>query len=155
MLGTLSKKQCERVLLTGLIGRVGSHAGGKVYIVPLTYVFDNGALYAHSKEGMKVMMMRKNPNVCFQVDQVDDLTNWRSVVLWGTFEELKTPAAQDKALKLLTDRFEAYNTSESVKPVFHTSEKLPLTEKKPVIFRIAIGEMTGRFEKSTSENSFS
>ncbi|MBL0740488.1 pyridoxamine 5'-phosphate oxidase family protein [Chryseolinea lacunae] len=152
MLGTLSKKQCERVLLAGLIGRVGCHAGGKVYIVPLTYVFDGGMIYAHSKEGLKVTMMRKNPNVCFQVDQVDNMTNWRSVVLWGTFEEVKTPAAQDKVLKLLVDRFEAFHTSESVKPVFHTAEHQPLKEKKPVIFRIVVDEMTGRFEKNTSEN---
>jgi nitroimidazol reductase NimA-like FMN-containing flavoprotein (pyridoxamine 5'-phosphate oxidase superfamily) len=151
MLGSLTKNQCERVLLSDLVGRLGCHASGKMYIVPLSYVFEKGYVYAHAKEGLKITMMRKNPNVCFQVDQIDDMAHWRSVVLWGKFEEITTPAAQDKTLKLLTDRFRVYNTSESVKPVFHTTDQEPLKEKKPVLFRIAVEEMTGRFENTESK----
>ena len=151
MLDSLTKNQSERVLLSELVGRVGCHASGKMYIVPLSYVFEKGYLYAHAKDGLKIKMMRKNPNVCFQVDQIDDMAHWRSVVVWGKFEEITTPAAQDKTLKLLADRFGVYNTSESVKPVFQTKDQEPLKEKKPVLFRIAVEEMSGRFENTASK----
>ncbi|SHG72004.1 hypothetical protein SAMN04488109_1546 [Chryseolinea serpens] len=151
MLGSLTKNQCERVLLSELIGRIACSASGKMYIVPLSYVFEKGYVYAHAKEGLKITMMRKNPNVCFQVDEIDDMAHWRSVVIRGKFEEITTPAAQDKTVKLLADRFRVYNTSESVKPVFHTTDQEPLKEKKPVLFRIAVEEMTGRFENTESK----
>jgi uncharacterized protein len=32
-------------------------------------------------------MMRRNPEVCFEVDRVEDLVNWDSVIGWGTYEE--------------------------------------------------------------------
>lgn len=150
MLGSLTKNQCERILLSELVGRIGCYASGKMYIVPLTYVFEKGYLYAHAKEGLKITMMRKNPNVCVQVDQIDDMAHWRSVVVWGKFEEITTAADQDKTAKLLADRFSIYNTSESVKPVFDTSGQEPLKQKKPVLFRIAVEEMTGRFENTAS-----
>ncbi|HEX6891750.1 MAG TPA: pyridoxamine 5'-phosphate oxidase family protein [Chryseolinea sp.] len=147
MIGPLTKSQCERILLGSIIGRIGCHTAGKTYVVPLTYVFDNGYIYAHSREGLKVKMMRKNAKVCFQVDQIDNMTSWRSVIVWGEFEELKTGADQDKARKILTNGLEAFHLSESVKPDIGTLEINPHKEKKPVFYRISVDEMSGRFEK--------
>lgn len=147
MIGSLTKNQCERILLGSMIGRIGCYSAGKTYVVPITYVFDNGYIYARSKEGMKVKMMRKNAQVCFQVDQIDSMTNWRSVILWGKFEELKSPAQQEKAVRIFVNGIEAFHTSESVKPDIGTLENSPHKEKKPVFYRISIDEITGRFEK--------
>ena len=58
------------------------------------------AIYAHSAEGLKIRMMRANPNVRFQVDQRENLANWRSVWSWGVYEELHGKEAGD-ALQLL------------------------------------------------------
>jgi len=32
-------------------------------------------------------MLRKKPQVCIEVDQIDDLTNWRSVIAWDGSED--------------------------------------------------------------------
>jgi nitroimidazol reductase NimA-like FMN-containing flavoprotein (pyridoxamine 5'-phosphate oxidase superfamily) len=69
------------------VGRLGCSTDGKMYIVPVTFVYDGTYIYAHSKEGLKIKMMRNNPSVCFEVDIIDNLTNWRSVILWGEYEE--------------------------------------------------------------------
>lgn len=45
-------------------------------------------------EGQKLHMMRANPFVCFEVEDIDDLANWHSVIAWGVFEEL---ACEDEA----------------------------------------------------------
>jgi len=92
-------------------------------------------------------MMRKNPEVCFQVDQIDNMANWRSVILWGKFQELKNNSEQEKALKILTNGLQAFPTSDSVKPAKSKLDMNPNKEKKPVIYRISIEEISGRFEK--------
>ena len=147
MIGTLTKGQCKRILIAGMVGRIGCHSSGKTYVIPITYVFDGGYIYAHSKEGLKVNMMRQNTDVCFQVDDIDNLSNWRSVIVWGKFEELKTNEEQEPALEILVNGLQAFHTGDSVKPPKNTGEMTPHREKKPVIYRISIDEMSGRYEK--------
>jgi nitroimidazol reductase NimA-like FMN-containing flavoprotein (pyridoxamine 5'-phosphate oxidase superfamily) len=149
MIGSMTKDQIEHVLTRGLIGRIGCYADNKIYIVPVTYVFNGEYIYAHSREGMKVQMMRKNPNVCFEVDSIETMTNWRCVVGWGKFYELENEAELTKALKILNDRLMPYLLSETTKPqgVTHSSDRVE-KERKPVVYRISVTEMTGRYEKN-------
>jgi nitroimidazol reductase NimA-like FMN-containing flavoprotein (pyridoxamine 5'-phosphate oxidase superfamily) len=115
MLGELTKEQSLQVLQSEVVGRVGCYANGKVYIVPVTYVFDGKFIYAHSKEGLKIELMRKNPSVCFQVDCIENMAHWRSVIVWGEYKELKGNN-HDLAIKILKDRLSPLLLSESVKP---------------------------------------
>ena len=57
-------------------------------------------IYGHTKDGLKIQMMRNNPNVCFEIDWMKDMNNWKSVIAYGTFEELKGDDA-NKGLKIL------------------------------------------------------
>lgn len=149
MLGTLSKTQIDQVLDSQVIGRIGCYADGKVLVVPITYAFDGECIYAHSKEGMKIKMMRKNPKVCFEVDVMDNMANWRSVILWGEYEELKGRASQEKGMKILTDRLMPLIASETLRPDEHHSMRPQMVEKeqKAIVYRIKIKERTGRYEK--------
>lgn len=148
MLGKLTEAQIDQVLHAQFVGRIGCSNGDKVYVVPVTYVFDSGYIYVHSKEGMKVQMMRKNPKVCFQVDAVDNMTNWRSAIVWGEYEELKTEKEQKAGMNLMIDRLAPFIMSETVRPSHH-SQAPEVVEKgfKAVAYRIRITDKTGRFEK--------
>lgn len=33
-------------------------------------------------------MMRENPQVWFEVDDIKTMTNWQSVIAWGRFKEI-------------------------------------------------------------------
>ena len=148
MLGTLSKSQIDNLLRSQLIGRIGCHADGKTYIVPVNYAAVGKYIYLHTTEGLKLDMMRKNPHVCFEVDEIESLANWRSVIAWGTFEELQNTTAQTKGIKILSDRLAPYITQ----PKFSAKQKSvpPLVVEKSIqtiIYRIKIKERTGRFEK--------
>jgi nitroimidazol reductase NimA-like FMN-containing flavoprotein (pyridoxamine 5'-phosphate oxidase superfamily) len=69
-------------LLNGnVIGRIGSYAHDRIYIVPVTYGYNDKYIYGHTIEGMKIIMMRSNPVVCFEVDQINDLNSWQSVII--------------------------------------------------------------------------
>lgn len=150
MLGKLSDAQIDQVLQAQSLGRVGCYADEKMYVVPVTYVYHDGFIYAHSKEGMKVKMMRKNPGVCFQVDVMENMTNWRSVILWGRYEELKSEKEQQAGMKIMMDRLEPFITSETVRASQSFSHPPEVVEKdfKAVAYRIRITEKTGRFEKT-------
>jgi pfkB family carbohydrate kinase len=42
------------------------------YVVPICYVYDGGCVYGHAVDGMKRHAMQTNPQVCFEVEPVDD-----------------------------------------------------------------------------------
>lgn len=141
MLGDLSGGEIERLLHENIIGRVGCHAFGRTYIVPITYLYDGTDVFGHSREGMKLHMMRENPHVCFEVDDMDDLANWRSVIAWGTFRELHGDEAQDAMARLVE-----YIEPKIDGPPGASAHPTTLTEPA-VIYRIRLEEKTGRFER--------
>jgi uncharacterized protein len=154
MIGKLNHEQIEHVLFREMVGRLGFRSAERVYIVPVAFAYQNGKIYAHSREGTKIKMMRKYPDVCFQVDSIDNLANWRSVILWGTFTELKDQVEQREAIQLIRDRLTPFITSESTTPTHlagapHFVEK----PKKTIVYRIDVKEESGKFEKLYIESS--
>lgn len=149
MLGELNQEQIEHILQAQVIGRIGIYADNKIYVVPVSYAYDGKSIYAHSKAGMKVQMMRKNPEVCFEVDVMQNMANWQSVIAWGTFEELKNPEEQQKGMKILIDRMMPLLTSETAQPSHGLAESHRADTKgfSAVVFKIHLKEKTGRFEK--------
>ncbi|MDQ2657698.1 MAG: pyridoxamine 5'-phosphate oxidase family protein, partial [Bacteroidota bacterium] len=126
MIDLLTDEQIDQVLNSQVVGRIGCHQNGKTYVVPVAYAFDGTDIYAHSRLGLKIKVMRTNPRVCFQVDVIDNLANWRSVLLHGDYEELTTTARQLKAYELLKSRLSPITTSDAAKPV----QNPPPGEKK-------------------------
>ncbi|MEB2777424.1 hypothetical protein SYJ56_19070 [Algoriphagus sp. D3-2-R+10] len=54
--------------------------------------------------------MRNNPRVCFQVDSIENMTNWRSVIAWGEFEEMKNEDEYEFGMKILKNRLAPFAT---------------------------------------------
>ncbi len=139
MIGKMNDNQIVNVLQSQVIGRLACYAGKKLYLVPITYAYKDGYLYCHSKAGLKVEIMRVNPEICFEVDEIESMHSWRSVILWGEYERLDSNKEQDHARQILIDRIAPLTTGETVVP--HIRQDLPES------FRIKIKEQTGRYEK--------
>ena len=149
MLGNLTNEQIESVLQNEVIGRIGCYADNRVFVVPITYAYAGGYIYGHSAEGMKIFMMRKNPEVCFEVDNMADMTHWQSVVLRGTYEEMKTPEEHMQAMKILMDRVSPLVVSETMRPAMRLPDPHPVNAGvKAIAYRIKIKEKTGKFENN-------
>ncbi len=150
MLGTLTNDQVDYILHSLVIGRIGCIQNDKMYIVPVSFAFKDGYIYTQSKEGMKINIMRQNPHVCFQADEIENMTNWRSVLIWGEFEELKSDPEQREGIKLLSDKLAPFITSETVRTNHQMGNPPHMVEKgmKTVVYRIKIQEKSGRFEKT-------
>ncbi len=139
----------DDILRENVMGRIACHDGHKSYIVPINYAYDGTSIIAHSAEGMKIEMMRKNPHVCFEVDQMKSFTEWESVIAWGEFHELTDEDEQLDAMEFYVDRMSHLYVSETALPHKMLERKVTnhsTGQIKTVIFRIAITEKTGRFE---------
>lgn len=152
MFKELNKTEIEELISGNFVGRLGCHADGKTYIVPISYAYDGDYIYARTFEGMKISMMRKNPNVCFQVDHSEDMADWKSAIVWGTFEELTDEEDRNKGLEILISRILPNISSETVR----LSPEWPFptddyTHIEGIVFRIKISEKTGRSEELDTE----
>ena len=148
MLGELNEMQIDNLLLSQAVVRIGLTDGKKPYITPVTYVFDGKNILGQTKEGLKLQILRKNPNVCFEVDRMSDMANWQSVIVSGTFQELKGKEA-DRARDYLFNHVLPLMTSSTIHPHQHgvTGKVEDSNRIKPVMYRIKIKEKSGRFEK--------
>jgi nitroimidazol reductase NimA-like FMN-containing flavoprotein (pyridoxamine 5'-phosphate oxidase superfamily) len=148
MIGILKDEEIEELLHRNIVGHLGCHDNELTYVVPISYAYDGKYIYCHTREGMKMQMMRKNPRICFQIEELENMSNWKSVVTQGYFEELKSDEERKTALRALLDRASPILASITT----HLGKEWPFSpddikEIKGIVFRIGIDNKTGRFEK--------
>jgi nitroimidazol reductase NimA-like FMN-containing flavoprotein (pyridoxamine 5'-phosphate oxidase superfamily) len=149
MLGELNENEIDDLLKDQSVGRVGCYADGAVYIVPINYVYEADYIYSHSARGMKIDMMEKNPEVCFQADDISDITNWKSVIAWGTFEKITEVTENEQVMQKLINRVMPLINTETGHPSHGIAESetdIGLT-KHLILYKIKLKKKSGRFEK--------
>ena len=152
MIGKLSSEEIENLLSKQCLGRIGCHDGDFVYVIPTSYAYDGNYIYCHSYEGKKIETMRKNPKVCLQADEMQDMSNWKSVIVWGKYEELNNEEERVNALKILLKRRLPILSSITT----HLGKTWPfvgdghngLKDIPGIVFRIVVEEKSGKFEKN-------
>ena len=144
--GPLTEEQIDQVLRSEAVGHIGCHADGKTYIVPIAYAYDGQHIYGHTGDGLKLRMLRANPAVCFEVDHIESLTNWQSVIAWGQFEELHGAEA-DRAVRLIAERIKPLVAGDEPPAADTAARHEALDEHRPVVYRITLTERTGRYDK--------
>ena len=150
MIGKLTSEEIENLLHQQFIGHLGCQDKDTVYVVPVSYAYDGGNIYCHSLEGQKVAMMRNNPKVCFQVDEMKDMANWKSVITWGNFEEIDDEMERRKALHILSARRLPISSSITT----HLGHTWPFMDEDAkgitgLFFRISLKEKSGKYESSS------
>jgi uncharacterized protein len=138
----LDRAESEAVLRRNCVGRIAYALHDQVDIEPVNYVFSEGWLWCRTSEGAKWHVLAENAYrwwpVAFEVDEVEGLFHWRSVVVKGGFQALDPPAdggdpaVWDEALERLRDLVpQAFTGADPV-------------ARRNRVFRIAVQEMTGR-----------
>lgn len=134
MIGVLSPDEIDALLRRHRVGRLAVAANDRPYVVPITYAYDGASIYAFSGPGRKIDVMREQPLVCFEVDEVTGPSEWRSVVAEGRYEELCDEPSRREALALLgiTNGVVARTLAAG---------------SRNVVFRVRLTECGGRFER--------
>ena len=138
----LDADEISAVLTRNHMGRIAYTFHDQVNIVPLHYIYDDGWIYGRTSPGEKLVTLEHHRWVAFEVDEVQGLYDWRSVVLHGGFYVL-SPGDEgwERALQLLRSAIQAMLAEDDPTP-FRT-----------VLFRISVQENTGREAVSQDDNS--
>jgi nitroimidazol reductase NimA-like FMN-containing flavoprotein (pyridoxamine 5'-phosphate oxidase superfamily) len=150
MLAELTQSEIEEVLANNYIGRIGCKDDESVYIVPVNYQYKPGYVQCYSLVGEKIQMMRKHPDVCFEVEEIKDNSHWTTIICWGRYEEI----TDESELELLRPQYAEYMlrmraSLSSLPPNEHAGIQPTEAElSAPVIYRIRFTKYSGRFEKA-------
>lgn len=132
----LQEDEARALLSACKIGRLGCVDNGEPYVVPINYVFEGESIYSHSLPGRKIDALRAHPRACLQVDEIENDFNWRSVIAYGNFEEIRVPSDRKSILRKLLTRFPLLTPVESVMTQDGSAPD-------SVVFRIRIDRITG------------
>ena len=150
MLGILSEPDINEVLRNNHLGRIGCTDDDEILIIPITYFLDKKAVVCNSFEGKKLAMMRRYPDVCFEVEEIIDHQNWRCVLAQGIFEELtdlnEIKAAQDHLSEMALKK----KSSLTALPPNEATDRYPAPQGQSIFYKIHLTKLSGRFEKRLS-----
>jgi uncharacterized protein len=139
MFRRLSADECNEILARNHVGRLAYARGNRVDIQPVSYVLADTWIYGRTSPGAKLEMIGGGwwP-VAFEVDEIDSLFCWRSVVVHGGFYTIPEDGSE-------TDRQEWETGVEVLRKLipetFTPDDPVP---SRNVVFRIAVQEMTGK-----------
>lgn len=84
----MTREECSAVVSASRLARLACASENQPYVVPIHFAFADNHLYSFSMPGKKIDWMRANPKVCIQIDEFVEPREWRSVLVYGLFEEL-------------------------------------------------------------------
>jgi uncharacterized protein len=139
----LPLRESVALLRRNNVGRMAFAFRNRVDVVPLHYVYSGGWLYGRTSVGAKLLALRHSQWVAFEVDEIDGVFDWRSVVVHGSLYLLdperppRDPGARRRAIRLL--RRIVPETMAADDPVAF----------RDVFFRVFADEVTGRAAKAS------
>jgi uncharacterized protein len=134
----LDMDEIHSLLSRNHVGRLAFSFHDRVDIRPIHYAYSDNWIYGRTSPSDKLVTLKHNQWVAFEVDEVQGAFDWQSVVVQGSFYRLTgdVPAPQreqqEEALKLL--RAFVPETLRDTDPVPFRTE----------LFAIAIDQLTGR-----------
>jgi uncharacterized protein len=138
---TISQQECSELLKRVSIGRLACSLDDQPYVVPVAFSYEPNCIYIFSTVGKKIKWMRRNPKVCLQADEIGNRSNWLSVIVIGTYVELREPqysSQREHALEKLAQYSHYWQT-----PLAQRREQISDVSIEPVFFRIDIESMSG------------
>jgi nitroimidazol reductase NimA-like FMN-containing flavoprotein (pyridoxamine 5'-phosphate oxidase superfamily) len=99
----MSKGEMQALLLRVGFGHLGCSRDNHPYVVPMHYAYDGQDIYFLTTEGTKTEFIAANSEVCFQVEEITDSTNWQSVMVIGKAQKLTDPSQVETAMQLITE----------------------------------------------------
>jgi len=109
------------------------------YVVPVHYAFDGDDLFVYTTEGKKADIIRVNPEICLQAEDVVDNENWKSVMVFGTAEQITNEDTRQQALDHILKINPRLTPAISIRWMDSW-----VRENVEVIYRIKLRSVTGR-----------
>lgn len=137
----MTVEECSAFLEHASLGRLGCSYENQPYVVPIHFAYEEGYMYVFSTFGQKVKWMRANPKVCVQNDEIRNLSEWISVIVYGEYEELLEPeytAQRKHASSLLAKSYHWWLNALGERQMRVSENSI-----EPLFFRIRVQSMSG------------
>ena len=142
----LNDKQCEELLSTSNYGHLACCINNEPYVVPIHYAYQDGYIYIYTTEGKKYEIIKANPRVCLQVESVNDIRDWRSVIAYGEARPVADEEERRLALSLILETNPALTPAVSIRWMDSW-----VRENIEVIYKVIPVLLTGRASVPGSE----
>lgn len=131
----LDRPDVDAVLGRNIIGRLAYMREGRIDVVPINYVYWNGAIFGRTAAGGKLAHLPEGTEVSFEVDEIRAGRDWRSVLVHGTFQLVSPENGDEGWMRALgaVRRFQ--------KQALRREDPFP---DRTQIFRIFVDEAKGR-----------
>ena len=135
----MGQKEIQGFLQQVGYGHLGYIHEGKPYVMPMHYYFEDSDIYLFTTEGMKTRDIDVNPEICLQVEEIQDPLHWRSVIVTGRAERLTKQQDIDHAMQLIKGR------NPTLSPAINRTWSDSWGRAEVIaIYRMHQGEMSGR-----------
>jgi len=135
----MTNSEIDDVLARIGYGHLACARNNRPYVVPIHYVYDKLKIYIYTTDGKKTDIIRDNPQVCLQVEEVVDNGDWRSVIINGEAERVTDRGEREKAVKLIRSSNPSLTPAISIRWMDNW-----VRENIEVVFRIRPTNITGR-----------
>jgi nitroimidazol reductase NimA-like FMN-containing flavoprotein (pyridoxamine 5'-phosphate oxidase superfamily) len=135
----MQNTESEDVLQRVGYGHLACSLNDQPYIVPVHYFYDKPDIYIYTTEGMKTEIIKTNPRICLQVEEVVDKGDWRSVIVTGDAEQIIDRNEREDAIKMILSTNPTLSPAISIRWVNNW-----VRENIEVVYRITPETITGR-----------
>ena len=104
----MTQGEVEQFLSCARVGRLGlCLEDGQPYVVPVGFAYADGKIFFHTcNKGLKMSALKRNANVCFEVDEaLSDASMFKSVIVFGTAEIISDEERMVPYLQRLIDKY--------------------------------------------------
>ena len=134
----LSREEVEAILRSHRVGRIAFRDERRVDIEPISYVYEDGAVYGRAAPGTRMRALAGRPWVAFEVDDIRGPFDWESVVVKGSVYIVEP----GQAIPMREHYEKALRVIRSVMPdAFTDRDQAP---SRTILFRLHIDDMEGR-----------
>lgn len=137
------------VLKNNYIGYLSYIWKNTPFVIPISYYYNevDNCIISYSGEGHKINAMRINDSVSIHIANIKSVNNWQSVLVHGKYEELLGTHAKQQLHKFSLGIKKVMFTKEGRFPSLITDFSNKISSKgDPIVFRIKVTEMTGKFK---------
>lgn len=139
-----NRAEIDKIIGESKVCRLALCDGDMPYIIPVNFGYKNDTIYIHcAPEGKKLDIIRKNPNICFEFDQCNEIIekdkacNWsikyKSVIGFGLASIVNDYDSKIYALKIIMSQYSEKQHTFSEDSV-----------KKTAIIQILIKNLSGK-----------
>ncbi len=135
----MTNDEIDELMQSVGFGHFACSRNDQPYVVPLNYAYSKPNIYVYTTDGKKSDIIKANPQVCLQVEDIINNGNWRSVVVNGRAEQITDIKEREEVLQLILKTNPTLTPAISIKWMDNW-----VRENREIVYRIKPDTIAGR-----------